>query len=61
MLLDLCNQLRKAAFFGAIFNKVPTYAEIDLRTHENSSPPEVNELFRIRAAYQSTFGNPNLL
>lgn len=61
LLLGLCNPLRKAAFFGAIFNKVPTYAEIDLRTHEKSSPPEMNELFRIRTAYQSTFGNPNLL
>ncbi len=58
MLLDLSNPLRKAAFFGAIFNKVPTYAEIDLRTHEKSSLPEVNELFRIRTSYKSTFGDP---
>lgn len=36
MLLDLCDPLRKAAFFGAIFNKVPTYTEIDLRTHEKA-------------------------
>lgn len=58
MLLDLCNPLRKAAFFGAIFNKVPTYEEINLRTHEKSSLPEVNELFRLRTAYQSTYGEP---
>ena len=57
MLLDLCNPLRKAAFFGAIFNKVPTYTEIDLRTHENSSLPEVNELFKLRTAYKSTYGD----
>lgn len=57
LLLDLCNPLRKAAFFGAIFNKVPTYDEINLRTHEKSSLPEVNELFRLRTAYQSTFGD----
>ncbi len=58
MLLDLCNPLRKAAFFGAIFNTVPTYSQIDLRTHENSSLPEVNELFTIRTALMSTFGDP---
>ena len=58
MLLDLCNPLRKAAFFGAIFNTVPTYSQIDLRTHENSSLPEVNELFTIRTALKSTFGDP---
>ena len=58
MLLDLCNPLRKAAFFGAIFNTVPTYAQIDLRTHENSPLPEVNELFTIRTMYKSTFGDP---
>lgn len=56
MLLDLCNPLRKAAFFGAIFNTVPTYSQIDLRTHENSSLPEVNELFTIRTALMSTYG-----
>ena len=48
LLLDLCNPLRKAAFFGAIFNKLPTYDEINFGTHKNSSPPEVNELFQIR-------------
>ena len=58
LLLDLCNPLRKAAFFGAIFNKVPTYTEIDLRTKEKSSLPEVNELFLIRTAYKSTNGEP---
>ena len=29
LLLDLCNPLRKAAFFGAIFNKLPTYEQIN--------------------------------
>lgn len=55
--VDLSNPLRKAAFFGAIFNKLPTYTEIDLRTHENSPLPEVNELFKLRTAYKSTFGD----
>ncbi|MDQ5913123.1 MAG: site-specific recombinase, partial [Patescibacteria group bacterium] len=58
MLLDLCNPLRKAAFFGAVFNTVPTYAEIDLRTKEKSSLPEVNELFLIRTSLKSTYGDP---
>jgi hypothetical protein len=56
--LDLCNPLRKAAFFGAIFNSMPTYAEINLRTHEKSSLPDVNELFLIRTSLKSTYGEP---
>ena len=34
LLLDLCNPLRKAAFFAAIFNKVLTYDEIKFGTHK---------------------------
>lgn len=56
LLLDLSNPLRKASFFGAIFNKVPTYPQIDLRTHENSSLPEVNELFRLKTSLVSIYG-----
>lgn len=58
MLLDLCNPLRKAAFFGAIFNTVPTYAQINLRTKEKSSLPEVNELFLIHTNLKSQYGDP---
>ena len=58
LLLDLCNPLRKAAFFGAIFNKLPTYDEINFGTHKNSPPPEVNELFQIRTEYTSLYGDP---
>lgn len=58
LLLDLCNPLRKAAFFGAIFNKLPTYDEINFGTHKNSLPPEVNELFQIRTEYKSLYGDP---
>ena len=57
LLLDLCNPLRKAAFFGAIFNKLPTYDKINFGTHKNSSPPEVNELFQIRTEYKSLYGD----
>ena len=56
--LDLCNPLRKAAFFGAIFNTVPTYAEINLKTNKISSLPDVNELFLIRTSLKSTYGEP---
>lgn len=58
LLLDLCNPLRKAAFFGAIFNKLPTYEQINFETHKNSPPPEVNELFQIRTEYKSLYGDP---
>ena len=57
LLLDLCNPLRKAAFFGAIFNKLPTYEQINFGTHKNSPPPEVNELFQIRTEYASLYGD----
>ena len=57
LLLDLCNPLRKAAFFGAVFNKLPTYEQINFGTHKNSPPPEVNELFQIRTEYKSLYGD----
>ena len=57
LLLDLCNPLRKAAFFGAIFNKLPTYEQINFGTHKNSPLPEVNELFQIRTEYKSLYGD----
>ena len=57
LLLDLCNPLRKAAFFGAVFNKLPTYEQINFGTHKNSPLPEVNELFQIRTEYKSLYGD----
>ena len=58
LLFELCNPLRKAAFFAAIFNKIPTYDEIKFGTHKNSPLPEVNELFRIRMDDKSFDGDP---
>ena len=58
MLLDLSNPIKKATYFGAIFNKMPTYAQIDLRTTKNSLLPEVNELFKLKTAFLSTYGEP---
>lgn len=57
LLLDLCNPLRKAAFFATIFNKTPTYDEIKFGTHKNSPLLEVNELFRIRMDDKSFDGD----
>ena len=58
MLLGLSNPLKRATYFGAIFNKKPTYAEIDYRTQLKSSPPEVSELFKLKSAFLSTYGDP---
>ena len=58
ILLDLCNPLRQAAFFGAIFNEMPSYTDLDFETHEKSPLPGVNGLFRIATAIQSTSGGP---
>ena len=57
MLLDLSNPIRRATYFGAIFNKMPTYAEIDLRTPKNRSLPEVNDLFRLKTELLSLYGD----
>jgi hypothetical protein len=58
MLLGLSNPIKKATYFGAIFNKMPTYPQIDLRTTKNSPLPEVNELFKLKTAWLSTYGDP---
>ena len=57
LLLDLCNTLRKAVFFAAIFNKIPTYDEIKFGTHKNSPLPAVNELFRVQMDDKSFDGD----
>lgn len=58
ILLDLSNPLRRAAFFGSIFNEMPTYADLDFGTHEKSPLPGVNELFKLTTELKSTFGGP---
>lgn len=58
LILDLSNPLRKAAFFGVIFNQMPSYADLDFETHEKSPLPGVNGLFRIALAIKSTSGGP---
>lgn len=58
LLLDLSNPLRKAAFFGVIFNTMPSYADLDFETHEKSPLPGVNGLFRLVIDSKSTSGGP---
>lgn len=56
ILIHLSNPLRKAAFFGAIFNKVPNYEDLVGGTQKNSPLPGVNELFQV-----GCFENPNMV
>jgi hypothetical protein len=58
ILLEISNPLRKAAFFGVLFNTTPSYAEINFETPKNSPLSEINGLFRIGLEYKSTFGGP---
>jgi|GEM_PF-6283364 len=60
LIVGLSNPLRKAAFFGVIFNQMPNYADIDFETHEKSPLPGVNGLFRIALAIKSTSGGPSV-
>jgi hypothetical protein len=46
ILLELCNPLRRAAFFGAIFNEMPSYNDLVFET-KKSPLPEVNGLFQL--------------
>lgn len=56
LVLDLSNPLRKAAFFGVIFNEMPSYADLDFETHKNSPLPGANGLFQCALNAKSTFG-----
>ena len=47
ILLHLRNPLRKAAFFGAIFNEVPSYEDLVGGTQKTAQIPGVNELFSV--------------
>lgn len=47
ILLHLRNPLRKAAFFGDIFNTPPSYEDLVGGTQKTAQIPGVNELFQI--------------
>ena len=47
LLIDHCNPILRARYFGVLFDTVPSYAEIDCGTSGNEKVPEVNELFKL--------------
>ena len=47
LLVDNCNPVLKARYFGVIFDKVPSYAEIQCGTAQIEKIPGVNELFKL--------------
>ncbi len=47
LLIDHYNPILRARYFGVLFDKMPSYAEIECGTPENEKVPEVNELFKL--------------
>ena len=47
LLIDHSNPILRARYFCVLFDKVPSYAELDCGTPGNEKIPEVNELFKI--------------
>ena len=47
LLVDHCNPILRARYFGIIFDKVPSLADIDCGTSEIEKIPGVNELFKL--------------
>ena len=47
LLIDHCNPILRARYFGVIFDQVPSYAEINCGTTEIEKIPGVNELFKL--------------
>ncbi|MDQ5932222.1 MAG: site-specific recombinase [Patescibacteria group bacterium] len=47
LLIDHSNPILRARYFGVLFDKMPSYAEINGGTPENEKVPEVNELFQL--------------
>ena len=58
IMFGLRNPIRRAAFFGIMFNEMPSYADLDFETHKNSPLPGVNGLFRCILDAKSTSGGP---
>jgi len=48
LLIDHCNPILRARYFGVIFDQVPSFAEIDCGTPEIEKIPGVNELFKLQ-------------
>ncbi len=47
LLIDHCNPLTKADYFGVLFNEVSNFEEIKAGTKNASLVPELNELFKL--------------
>ena len=47
LLIDHCNPILRARYFGVIFDQVPSFTEIDGGTPEIEKIPGVNELFKL--------------
>ena len=47
LLIDHCNPILRARYFGVIFDQAPSYAEINCGTTEIEKIPGVNELFKL--------------
>ena len=48
LLLQQIDPIKKANFFGLLFDKTPTYAEIESGTNLKSEITGLNELFRFK-------------
>lgn len=47
LLINLSDPVNRAAYFGVLFNKAPTYQEIKDGTQKIAQIPGVNELFSL--------------
>ena len=47
LLINTCNPLTKADYFGVLFDKVASYEEIKTGTQNNGQITGINELFRL--------------
>lgn len=47
LLIDHCNPILRARYFGVIFDTVPNFAELDCGTTKIEKIPGVNELFKL--------------
>ena len=54
LLIDHCNPIKKAHYFGVLFDQVATYDEIKDGTADLSKIPGVNELFKLAHSSQGS-------
>ena len=58
LLLKQVDPIRRANFFGVLFNKAPTYQEIVSGTQNPSQLTGINELFRISKTHNGNLVIP---